>query len=589
MNLALVSVHIKNSPRAIPLGPAMIASSLHKELGSCVTSEIINLYMNQSIENFLKIITSKPRDIVGFSMFVWNRNRILETIEKLKADHPEIIICLGGPEATASYDNLIDNPNIDFIVKGEGEKVFSNAVATIMESKSAENISTSPIVPNLEELPSPFLDGTIRPENYSGLLWELSRGCPFKCDFCFESRGTAGIRRFSFDRIKQELELFQEHGVEQIFVLDPTFNYNPKNAKKILQLIVEKQADIQFYFEVRSEFLDEELAELFSMISCSLQIGLQSSDPNVLKNINRKINQDDFQEKILLLHQNQVVYGFDLIYGLPTDTLERFKNSIDFALGMAPNHLDIFPLSVLPGTKLFDTASSFNMNYLHENPYTVISTPTFSETEMLEAKEIANACEQFYNNGKAVPWFSLVIETLAMKPSDFLIEFANWLSLDENISEDPFRQQLAFLKHIFEDKMQNSELGNIASDIAAYFGYTAMLMECSTGISTAINANCKYILNPDSCFVDFKYDPISLEEQIYSGITDIHDLPFVLEKMEYEVFFYINNSELDVKFFTTPQKDLLNSYKNGGNELPDIPEESEFLASCIDEQILLEK
>ena len=71
----------------------------------------------------------------------------------------------------------------------------------------------------LATLPSPYLDGSLDPSAYPGMLWELSRGCPFRCDFCFESRGTEGTRRVPMDRVKAELLHFEACEVSQVFVL----------------------------------------------------------------------------------------------------------------------------------------------------------------------------------------------------------------------------------------------------------------------------------------------------------------------------------------------------------------------------------
>ena len=106
---------------------------------------------------------------------------------------------------------------------------------------------------------------------------------------------------------------------------------------------------------------DAELAGLFASITCSLQIGLQSSDPGVLRGVGRGFDAGDFARRVSLLNQTGAIFGFDLIYGLPGDTLPLFRASLDFALSLYPNHLDIFPLAVLPGTKLYGKAAALGL------------------------------------------------------------------------------------------------------------------------------------------------------------------------------------------------------------------------------------
>ncbi|MCK5850005.1 MAG: B12-binding domain-containing radical SAM protein [Kiritimatiellae bacterium] len=509
MNLLLTSIHIEESPRAVPLGPAMLASVLKKEFPNKLKIDIQNLFLTQSLPECAEIILEHDPHCIGFSMYIWNRNLTMEIAGILKQRKPDIIIFAGGPEVSADPGNILKNNSIDFVLAGEGEEIIIQAMDYLLKGGNPSEISgiVSPSpVKNLSALPSPFLDQTLNPANYSGILWELSRGCPFNCDFCYESRGTTGIRRFPIDRILAELRLFEESKVDQVFVLDPTFNYNKETAKEILQLIIEEAPEICFFFEVRSEFIDAEMADLFASINCSLQIGIQSASNEVLKNINRKIDTDDFTSKMLLLHEAGISYGLDLIYGLPGDTLEGFCASIDFAIGFVPNHIDIFPLTVLPGTRLHETAPSFGLEYQADNPYKVMSSPEFSGNDMKSAEELAHAFDLFYNKGKAVPWFNIVINTLELTPSAFFREFAEWLKTKPE--EDVISLQKNFIAWAFE-KNEKSALTSIASDIITYFGYSEYPAE-------------------DDILASFNYNPTELIEQLDAGITDLEELSILL-------------------------------------------------------------
>ena len=497
----MISIHIEESPRAVPLGPAMLASVLKKTFSKEIQTDILNLYLNQSPSECAEMILKHDPHFIGFSMYIWNRNLTLAIAEILKQKKPDIIVFAGGPEASAN--------SIDFILSGECEEIIIPAMDHLLKGgdpqEISEIVSPSPIK-DLSILPSPFLDRTLNPADYSGMLWELSRGCPFKCDFCYESRGTTGIRRFPTDRIRAELRLFEKSKVDQVFVLDPTFNYNKKTAKEILQLIIEEAPDICFFFEVRSEFIDAEMADLFASINCSLQIGIQSASNEVLKNINRKIDTDDFTSKMLLLHEAGISYGFDLIYGLPGDTLEGFCASIDFAISFVPNHMDIFPLTILPGTRLHETAPSFGLEYQANNPYQVISSPGFSGNDMKLAEELAHAFDLFYNKGKAVPWFAIILNALELTPSAFFREFADWLRAksDGNI----ISLQKNFIAGLLE-KHEKTHLTSLASDIITYFGYS----ECPA---------------EDEIPPSFSHNPTKLIEQLDSGITDLEELSVLL-------------------------------------------------------------
>lgn len=469
MRLLLAAIHIDPSPRAVPLGPAMLAAMLKRELPGQLETRLVDLFLTQTVAECVEQILSQQPQVVGFSTYIWNRERMGVIAARLKAADPELILFAGGPEATTDPAGMLAETALDFVLTGEADETIVPTMAHLLAggdpAQVAQVVSPGPVT-DLATLPSPFLDGTLDVTAYSGMLWELSRGCPFKCDFCYESRGTPGVRRFPLSRIRAELQLFERAGVEQIFVLDPTFNHNRRTAKEILQLIREEAPGIAYCFEVRSESIDEELAALFASIDCSLQIGLQSASNAVLATINRSIDVDDFEAKVLLLHEAGASYGLDLIYGLPGDDFAGFCASLDFAADLAPNHLDLFPLAVLPGTRLHETATGLGLVYQSKPPYQVLSSEGFTPADMARADALSRAFDRFYNTGEAVPWFGMVSLALEMRPSTLGMAFAEWLAAH---AEAPVvEQQCAFLEAQFA-RLQRPELAGVATDLVRGF------------------------------------------------------------------------------------------------------------------------
>jgi coproporphyrinogen III oxidase-like Fe-S oxidoreductase len=158
-------------------------------------------------------------------------------------------------------------------------------------------------------------------------------------------------------------------------------------------LIQSKAPDIHFTFEVRTEFLDEEMAELFASVSCGLQIGLQSTNITALAEINRRFDSNAYSKKIKLLNEYGVIFGLDLIFGLPKDSFSDFCKSLDYAINLQPNNLDIFQLAVLPGTVLYDYMEKENIRFMKEPPYLVQETHSFSEKDLLKANNLKKACD----------------------------------------------------------------------------------------------------------------------------------------------------------------------------------------------------
>ena len=527
ITLKLVSIHIKDSPQAVPLA----AASLKAQLDSIPSiSQRIDVSFNDyTVDNSAGFISQdicrNIPDMIGFSTYLWNRRLVLETCRIIKGKFPGVKLFAGGPEATALPLILLDCAPFDFVIKGEGEIVLTEVMNKLLNGDTLEDIpgvflkgaklhpgkDQQPVM-DLNSLPSPFLTGTIDPCQYSGLLWELSRGCPFKCGFCFESRGVAGVRQISLERIRKELELFEEKKVTQVFVLDPTFNSDMKRAKKILRMIIKTAPLIHFTFEIRAEFIDSEIAKLFAGIHCSLQVGLESADREVLANVNRTIDTVQYAEKIALLNSAGAIFGLDLIYGLPGDTPDGFKESLNYALRMQPNHLDIFPLAVIPGTALYDHAESFSLKALQDAPYTLISSPGFSESAMAEAERLKNACEVFYNRGGAAGWMFMALETLNLAPSDFLADFAVYLSS----CEKPFeltREEITVLQSSFVKERfirhNQKHLFPVMEDIITVHGalnnslYAGPLV--TAGNSSFIDETV-FCLSPGTISLSLKYD-----------------------------------------------------------------------------------
>lgn len=499
MLVILVAIHPYPSPQAVPLGNAFLLGyrQAHAPRHSPLRVRLCDFFLQEEARECAAALAAQKPALVGFSTYVWNRERCRDVAAGLRRLLPGVRLFAGGPEASADPVNLMAEGVFDFLVVGDGEETFAElctAAAAGAPVEAIPGIATLPgeglrLTPRapLEELdaiPSPWLSGVLDPRDYRGLLWQLSRGCGFSCAFCFDSRGGSGVRRFSLERVEAELRLFAAAEVPQVFVLDSTFNQDGRRAKQILRLIARIAPRTHFHFEVRSEFIDREMAKLFGEIPCSLQIGLQSADPRVLAGVGRSFRRRDFEEKVGLLNRSGAVFGFDLMYGLPDDSLDRFRESLDFALGLYPNHLDIFPLAILPGTLLAARSHSLGLRHLPAPPYTLLSSPTFGERELAEAGRLALACDVFYTRGRGVAWFNSVIAALGLTPSAFLDRFALWLAerkgdlrSEEALGDDEiWSLQRSFLTRMFGPKKLKPCLPLVLDLVDYHHHYAAALL-----------------------------------------------------------------------------------------------------------------
>jgi len=450
MRLTLVAIHAGRNPEAIALGAACIAAAIRADAAlkgrveTCLLESWIESGSDPVPDLAQQIQASRP-DLVGFSIYVWNSPAMRRLADNLRRELPHIRFFAGGPDASADPDRAIAEMNLDFVVVGEGERATCQVLEFLLENRPSglETVpgirlpcAVNPSQPGAglaaDFLASPWLDGSLVPVSGGGVLWELARGCPFACSFCYESRGGRGVRPIPADRLIAEFALFQSAGIRHIFVLDPTFNANRQRTLDWLARFAQAGMDMHFTFEVRAEFLDAAQAKAFSAINCSVQIGLQSVHPTVLSQVGRSLDRAGFAQKIGLLNQQGVVFGLDLMYGLPQDSLQGFRQSLDWSLRLQPNHLDVFALAVLPGTQLALDATSLGLLWQPDPPYLVLEQPGFSAADMGQARRLAHSVDVFYNRGRAVPWFDIILRALKAKPAQFLQEFADWLVQQES-------------------------------------------------------------------------------------------------------------------------------------------------------------
>lgn len=497
---------IEKSPQALPLGAACIVSAVnHSELTKDIChAKLIDFNMEESANIAQDIYNSFSPEteikIAGFSVFVWNRVVLEKVAAELKQKN---VICIaGGPEITAHPQAFTSC--FDYTVAGEGEQKVPKLIRKIVIPDDTTVNSQLPTV----NYTSPYLDGTLDPAKYGGALWELARGCPFKCSYCYESKGENKVRQFPMERIEKELDLFAAKKVPQVFVLDPTYNANKQRALDLLKLIAKKTPDTFYYFEARAEFIDRQLAHAFTKIPCALQIGLQTSDENVARLVHRPFNRKQFAKNISILNEEGVTFGLDVIYGLPGDSLRGYKDSVDFAISLYPNNLELFCLSVLPGTDLFDRADELKLTYQSEPPYHIIHTDKFSEEDIKRAGNIAKACSYFYNDGRAVPWFNTICHAAHLKPSQFFEQFYQFAQADCNTTSTKCdhkqieQKQIEFVKHLFTQKNLN-RLITAACDIISFNG--AYSRKTDTGKSEKITLHypAEYIDSEYALDLDF--------------------------------------------------------------------------------------
>ena len=391
-------------------------------------------------ESILSQILAEDPDVVAFSVYLWNRRETLDLVDALCVARPELRIILGGPEVSFEGEEIFTrHPGITALIRGEGEEPLRALLSAWQQEQEpgevtrtvlrvGEELNTGPDSPPLKELdrvPSPFRSGLV--DMARGFVYyETSRGCPFHCSFCLSARDNL-LRSYSMERIKSDLLLLMQKGVAKIKLVDRTFNFDASRAREIFSFILEHNRSTHFHFEIAGHLLDEATLELLEKVPEEMfqfEIGVQSTLESTLDAIGRKVNMKKLEENIRSLRKsNRIHMHLDLVAGLPGDNYNSFLKSIDRVATLAPHHLQIEPVKLLPGSPLRDQAEELKIRFDPNPPYTILVSPEFSYAELQQLQEISRLLDLTYNSGH----FSSFIRELSDATGSFAMGL-EWLA-----------------------------------------------------------------------------------------------------------------------------------------------------------------
>ena len=306
-------------------------------------------------------------NIAAFSIFAWSDELFKKTMKILGSCEKRPVIVMGGPMVCGGLETLRkEYPFADFFIESYGEKVFSN----LGEYLSRAEKSGNPLIKDLpvfEELTSPYLSGLIPLKEGMTVRMELRRGCLFNCSFCRHRNPEGKVFCVGcMEAHRQELMLFKVAKVRKINVLDPYFNDGRKDFKGIslefLKLLKELKITADVSLQIRPEVLTEEYLDIAeTMPNLIFEIGVQSLDNKVTTAIKRGGDNKKVVEKLTEVARRGIRTEITLIYGLPYQTAESFRNDVNFLKIFVFSKITAFPLQIYRGTEMFDEYKGFGL------------------------------------------------------------------------------------------------------------------------------------------------------------------------------------------------------------------------------------
>jgi len=368
-----------------------------------------------NIQQVIYYLSQRRPDVIGFSCYCWNIEKVLDTARIAKTIYPTIQIVLGGPEVSPiGLKYLKEYPFLDAVIKGEGEITFAELLRCSLGQGSIQDVSgisyriddhvfenpDRPPIEDLSQIPSPYLEGILIPKDKVSYI-ETYRGCIFRCHYCFEGKNLPRLRFFPDERVRREIELFMNNPeIKTFHFVDTVFNFRKERLAKIADMLAAANrygADLRTV-EIIAEFVDEETVQLFKKANVrSIETGPQTVNEDTLKNVNRYYKAEQFRNGVRLLEEHGIEVTTDLIIGLPGDTFFKFVRSVRTILDMKPSTIIFSILHVLPGTVLYEKSDEFGLKFDDKAPHLVLSAPDFPFEDIDKAVIMAFSLDKEYN------------------------------------------------------------------------------------------------------------------------------------------------------------------------------------------------
>jgi radical SAM superfamily enzyme YgiQ (UPF0313 family) len=375
-----------------PLGVGSIAAYTKQQFGDEVLVDVFKFPHDLNAA-----LAANVPDILCLSNYTWSFNLTMEFARYVRAEHPEVVIVMGGPNIDITPEGrkrfLQKNDCVDFYVKFEGEYGFCGLARRLFEYDLdaakmrsdgiiidnvlyLETVDKSSLVEGVEKriadimtLPSPYTMGIMDKFFDQGLrpLVEFTRGCPYSCTFCTDSHAHRNkVMRRSTEYARTELEYIASHmkHASDLIIADLNFGMYQEDLEvaKILRSMIDRDGWPKAITASPGKSQPARVGEVVGIINgkgrgiIKFGASMQSTDPEVLKAISRKNLPADRVKDVVNANQYDedfTEYFTELILGLPGDTKEKHYQSLrDMIDKLGMNVVNVHQLAILQGAPM---------------------------------------------------------------------------------------------------------------------------------------------------------------------------------------------------------------------------------------------
>jgi len=362
----------KNTGLFPPLNILTLASYLNNSLRH--SARVLDLASSgeNRLKRFLKLFNPKA---VGITCVSFNLPSAIMTASLIKKFDPEIKIIFGGPHPTVFPEETLRLKEVDFVVKGEGEKTLLELIDALSMKKSFSGIRglyyqesgvlhknpERELIENLDTLPFPdrgLLAGrkyyNILSLRYPSTTMLSGRGCMRECTFCLQSLGRT-LRLRSCNSVVDEMQTVIGRGIKDIFFVDDAFSESRERVIRICREIIKRKLRINWAVKGRTDNVDLEMLRIMRKAGCRrIHFGVESANINTL----RRMKKRNSPEKAIRAFRSSRIAGIqtgaELMLGAPGETYSDSWNTVEFARELNPDYAFFYITTPYPGTPLYE-------------------------------------------------------------------------------------------------------------------------------------------------------------------------------------------------------------------------------------------
>ena len=319
-------------------------------------------------------------NILGFSCLTGGHLWVESYVEKIKKEKRwDIPIIIGGSHATF-FPQMIENPYIDFICRGEGEYALKELLDKIEKGEdltSIQNIwakrngliiknEVRPLITDLDMLPIPDRSHynkypLLKRNPHKRMI--ASRGCPFNCTYCYNSAFKALyknkgkiVRRRSVENVIQEILLLkQQGGWKTLEFVDDAFLVHKEWFLRFTEKY-QKKVNLPYTCFAIAKNIDQEVAEALKRSNCKcVEFGIEAGSEKIRKEIYKKrVSNSDIVRGAELLHQQGIKFLTFNMVGAPFETIEEMGETIRLNQQIKTDYPWCSIMQPYPGTEIFN-------------------------------------------------------------------------------------------------------------------------------------------------------------------------------------------------------------------------------------------